>query len=153
MSSRTSHLFFIVSSSKQVPWPCHSAFSLTSHHRSTDSLMWKFMGDLWWAKRQYDRFYGAHHLSPHFPPHPCYISINLPSAVMENGPITGCSFKRQSHTTPLIKTKEIFHTCVWEHLVHVKIIHSRGQHYESWVGGGLPVRTILTHRKETFLIN
>lgn len=89
-------------SSKQVTWTCqsHSTLSLTSHHGSTGSLIRKFMGDLWWAKRRCDRFYGAHHLSPQFPSHPCCISIHLPSAVMENGPITGCSFKRQSLTPP-----------------------------------------------------
>jgi hypothetical protein len=89
-------------SPKQVAWPCHSqsTLSLTSHHGGTGSLVRKFTWDSWWAKRQCNRFYGAHHLSPQFPSHQCCISIHLSSAVMENAPITGCSFRRQSLTLP-----------------------------------------------------
>jgi hypothetical protein len=48
---------------------------LTSHHGGTGSLIRKFTGDLWWAKRQCDRFYGAHHLFPQFPSHQCCICM------------------------------------------------------------------------------
>lgn len=114
-------------SPKKVARPCHSqsTLSLTSHHGGTGSLIRRFTWDLWLAKRQCDRFYGAHHLSPpiSIPP---VLHIH-PSAICSDGEWGHYRLlfqETESHTTPIIKTMRFVHTCAWEYLVQVVIIHS-----------------------------